>query len=433
MGWRERRVGGALALWGAGLFGACAQFGAEEPATVPPENPLDASPDDGVVVDDTCRRETAVCPLPSSMTEGSGLRPIDRCAFSLRLEGTPLEANPLITKLEIRYASTLDDVVTKNLNRIALPTTSIPGTPPGVQEGFRWDNEDNSNEWIPRGIAISTVGSDRYVMASWNDSLGELGSRVTIVKLTPDTVDGGGAVYHYRRTVFAEVTGTEANPSWRPVPIHAGGLVWFGHFLYVSDAEGSSLRIFDINHIMEPNAEDETLFGCDQNGKCDAAKYLFVLPQVGIYRSDSNCRPIFSSIALDPSSEPPAIVSSEFCTANGSCPNANAGRVFHWPLDKVTGLLRGAPTYPTEAYFMGQSNVRGAVSYRGVHYLSAATIDGGALYRVTVEKSESTPWIDEPAAVAVDPEKGYLLGLSPKSGSRYVFGAALDSYPAPTP
>jgi hypothetical protein len=385
---------------------------------------------------DTCDLQASACTAaPAGFKEGAGLAPIDRCAFGLE-ESADLGATPaLVTALEtITKRVTVGDVLA-DANRTATKTTAVPGSPAGVAYAFRWQDDDNaSTAWIPQGItgtadadATGKVGGKSAVLVSFYDSA-EGGTTNEGVRIAfVDTTVSASPKYRFALLVMPK--GTAAAPTFDAVRIHAGGIVWFGNFLYVADTT-HGFRVFDLRHILQVNTSAGD-FGCT-GGTCRAATYKYVIPQVGKYEITSACKPLFSYVSLDRKSVPPALVSGEYCSTT-ACAGPLAGRVYRWPLDPATGLLRSKTTFPTEAFLMSHKQVQGGASVDGTYYLSssAPAADGGELYRVAGKKSATSNWSDTPEDLMVDHPNGWLWSLSEAANARAVYAAKLASYPKP--
>lgn len=448
-----RRLGIALAValsGGALVLSACSS--SEDPATAlldgsardastSPPGPVDSDVPDGTGADgaklvDPCSTKKAVCPTTTT-TEGSGLVAIDRCAFPL-VESTSFATySPIITALGTLAPPAPLKVVLADLNRVAVPTTSAPGSPAGVTLGFTWDAEDQAvTTWIPQGLtgsadatATGLLDGRRIVLVSWyytppTGSTYEKGVRLAMVDVTnPQTPT-------YRLLLLVEPTGAPAAPSFAPVVLHAGGLAWVGDFLYVVET-GRGFRVFDMSRMLQAATDIDTI-GCTTTA-CHAGLYKYVVPQIGAYGSTSECKPLFSYAALDKTTTPPSLVSGEYCGGTACASNPLAGRVFRWPLDGITGRLASGTSWPSEAFLIGEPQVQGAASRNGVFFLSSSAPagGGGALYRVTAGKRVTSPWLDAPEDLMLDLPNGLLWGQAEAAGERAVIGAKLTSYPAP--
>lgn len=375
----------------------------------------------GVRFVDTCKLQASSCP-GSAGTEGSGLTEIDRCAFGL-VESAGLGTTPaFVAELEaIAKPVTVSDVLA-DANRVATLAATLPGGPT-PSYAIQWQSDDqNSTAWTPQGITGTAdadpsglVEGNRAVVVSFYDDppAGETndGVRLAFVNLTdPDQP-------RYR---FVLLVAPKAGPSFDPVRVHAGGIAWFGSFLYVADTS-HGFRVFDLRHPMQV-ATDAGDFGCAA-GTCRAGTYKYVLPQIGTYDVTSACAPIFSWVSLDRSSTPPSLVSGEYCSTT-ACAGPLAGRVYRWPIDVTTGLLRSATTFPSAAYLMGQKQVQGGAARDDTFWFSSSAPagGGGAIYRVKGARSTAATWPDAPEDLMIDGAQ--LWGITEAAGARFVFTAA---------
>lgn len=396
------------------------------PAT---DDPADASAGDARQAPDPCASAKAVCPTATAI-EGSGLTPLDRCAFPIA-EAPSFGTYPaLVAALEKIAQKATVGTVLGDLNRTGttVAAAQVPGKPAGVDVAFGWNAEDDaSTTWIPQGITGSADASDtglaagrRVVVVSFYHD--DKGVRVAFV----DVTDPGPP--KYRHVLLVEPKGPATSPTFAPVKIHAGGIVWFGDLLYVVDT-GRGLRVFDLSHLMQV-ATDEDVIGCSAT-VCRGGLYKYVLPQIGAYTDASTCDPIFSFVSLDRSTVPPSLLTGEYCSAS-ACAGPLAGRVFRWPL---TGgaRLAGGTSWPSEVLLMGHKQVQGAASRAGRYFFSSSAPagGGGALYRVKGKNSATSTWIDTPEDLMVDETHALLWSLSEAPGERAVIGANLASYPAP--
>src|SRR3954470_11269035 len=146
-----------------------------------------------------------------------------------------------------------------NHDRTGLPSSFSVA---GLSTGFRFDSGDNSDcTNYPQGIttsrdAVGTANSGNYdghqlVVVSWytKDSCdgGQERSRITLVDWD--------ATYpnKYRKVLLVEPTGTAAAPDFKDITVHAGGVSWYGVYLYVADT-GHGMRVFDMRKILKTDA-----------------------------------------------------------------------------------------------------------------------------------------------------------------------------------
>src|SRR6266545_6397518 len=210
-----------------------------------------------------------------------------------------------------------------NHDRTALPSSfSVPG----LSTGFRFDSGDNSDcANYPQGIttsrdAVGTANSGNYdghqlVLISWytKDSCdgSQERSRITLVDWD--------ATYpnKYRKILLVEPTGTATTPNFKDIPIHAGGVSWYGDYLYVADT-GRGMRVFDMRKILKTDTGGTAdQIGRQSNGVYYAHNYAYVLPQVGTVAASttSGTNLSWSSISLDRVSK--SIVMTEYTCQSG--------------------------------------------------------------------------------------------------------------------
>jgi len=385
---------------------------------------------------DPCATKVSACPATSA-PENGGLVAIDRCAFPIN-ESTSFATLPALTGALAKLAppATITDIL-GDLNRAAVPTTNVPGAPPGIDVAFQWASDDESvTTWVPQGVtgsadatATGVIAGKRVVMISWYytppaGSTYEKGVRVAIVDVTDPKAPT------YRFALLVEPTGTVAAPDFLPVNIHAGGLVWYQDLLYVVET-GKGFRVFDMSRAMTV-VTDVDQIGCT-GGTCRAGLYKYAIPQIGAYASSSTCSPIFSYVSLDRTTTPPSLVSGEYCGGTACQSQPLAGRVFRWPLDAATGRIAAGTSWPSESFLLGQTQVQGAASRDGTFYLSSSAppAGGGALYRAKVGKSATSTWLDAPEDLMIDGPAASVWTLSEAAGTRVVMSAKLVSYPPP--
>ena len=126
---------------------------------------------------------------------------------------------------------------------------------------------------------------------------------------------------------------------------HAGGLGWFrgtdgGEYLYVPDTS-TGIRVFDLNKVMRvTETADKTEIGRQSGDVYASFGYQYVIPEVARYRlCSSSCCVRFSTLSVDRSSNPPALVTGEYDN------ESDTNRIVRWPLNEKTGL----PLHRSEA------------------------------------------------------------------------------------
>jgi hypothetical protein len=226
---------------------------------------------------------------------------------------------------------------------------------------FGWDEPDaRTRSWVPQGVTTSadafpdgTVHGREVVAAGWyrrTESGPDQAARVTFV----DVTDPGDV--RYRHVLLAEPAwGDAGRPVTRPVPVHAGGIVWYGDLLYVAGTYGG-LRVFDLADLVRVDPAQE---GCS-----------YVLPQRWTYAPayDRQAWLRFSFASLDRTSQPPSLLAGEYSRGG------RAARVARFPLDPVTGLLdqAGEAAEPVHTFALGLARMQGIACVRGTYYVSSS-------------------------------------------------------------
>lgn len=299
-----------------------------------------------------------------------------------------------LTASNFRLEKTADSDLIDDLDAI-LPVVSVPTvvgdgnrearpcTPSAanVVAGFCWNSgDDGTTAWYPQAVTSTADAYDAgtyegatAILASWYDSDEDgidKGVRVSFV----DWSDPSSPTY--RHVLLVEPYRTSAgDPSFRAVNVHAGGMFWYGHYLYVADT-WNGFRVFDMRHIWRVSTGDKNRIGRQSGGSYHAHDYKYVLPQVFAYRSSteggySELRHSFAS--LDRTSTPDSVVIGEYGNPG------DGTRLVRFEIDYQTRLLRtDADGYArgVEAYQVDVTSMQGAVSIDGRFFLS--TSDGAS-------------------------------------------------------
>lgn len=89
--------------------------------------------------------------------------------------------------------------------------------------------------------------------------------RVTFVNRADDT-------YRHALLVYPH-----ASDNFREVPVHAGGIMWYGNTLWVLDTY-NGIRVFDLTNIWQVGDGEDV--GKVSSGVYSAAGYKYVIPQI---------------------------------------------------------------------------------------------------------------------------------------------------------
>src|SRR5215211_4704071 len=182
---------------------------------------------------------------------------------------TPLPASQFTLTSNYHQFDTLNDALVARLGTVPVHTvmdsanhdraaiTDSLGLA-GYVGGFRFDSGDNMDcTNYPQGItssrdAVGTADNGRYdgrqlILVSWytNDGCLLTGtrSRITLVDWDANYPN------KYRKVLLVEATGTTTAPSFKDIRIHAGGVSWYGNYLYVADTS-RGMRVFDMRKIL---------------------------------------------------------------------------------------------------------------------------------------------------------------------------------------
>jgi hypothetical protein len=323
-----------------------------------------------------------------------------------------------------------------NHDRTALPSSfSVPG----LSTGFRFDSGDNSDcTNYPQGIttsrdAVGTANSGNYdghqlVLVSWytKDGCGgaQARSRITLVDWD--------ATYpnQYRKVLLVEPTGTAAAPDFKDIPIHAGGVSWYGDYLYVADT-GHGMRVFDMRKILKTNTGGTAdQIGHQTGSTYYAHNYAYVLPQVGTVTSatTSGTNLAWSSISLDRVSK--SIVMTEYTCQSGCTDYPNrAPRAIRYPFASGATTF-AASTTASQALQLPWYNLNGVASHNGRWWFNSS--GQKKLYYWTPAAGPSTfSWVGSGESLSYwedDTEADLLWSLQEGAGSRNVFAVTQATY-----
>lgn len=145
---------------------------------------------------------------------------------------------------------------------------------------YQWEktsdfNDRETTKWVPQGI---TSTADAVEDGKYGDKEGWIVSwhrkdnksvRVTFVDKKTNKYRHVLLVYPY-----ADKNGDD---NFKNVPVHAGGIVWYGDTLWVVDTE-NGIRVFDMSNIWEVEAGEGV--GKKSGGGYSAAGYKYVIPQI---------------------------------------------------------------------------------------------------------------------------------------------------------
>lgn len=300
--------------------------------------------------------------------------------------------------------------------------------------------DDSTGLWMPQGVTtVADAQDDQYwgeknqpILVSWYDSSAkdedegdaedglEKGVRISFV-------DPRTGEYRHVLLVYPTIN-SYGNPSYMSLryeqtsegkSLHAGGIVWYGNFLYVADTN-RGFRVFDMRHIYDlGTASNGTTEAPEkigrQNGTYYGHGYRYVMPQVASWtvtaEKGDSCTAgdkalSFSYAGLDRSGLD-HMLAGEYC--NGS-ESETRGRVAAWP---IAGAVDADGEQITDtsyrwkadvAHKLPFSNIQGASRFNDRWYLSQSRgkESNGTLFQ-TAQTSTSTETLEvvttQPAAI----------------------------------
>ncbi|GIH15038.1 hypothetical protein [Rugosimonospora africana] len=364
---------------------------------------------------------------------------------------TSLPANQFTLTADYHRYDALNATLTSTLGTADIDTVmtnaehtrtaiSSPGVA-GYSTGFGFDSPDNNDcKNYPQGIT-----SSRDAVGAGSDNLGRYGGHQLILVswYTMDACDGDQSRSRitlvdwdssypntYRKILLVEPTGTASAPSFTDIPIHAGGVSWYGDYLYVADT-GNGMRVFNMKDILKTNTGGTSdQIGRQSSGVYYAHNYGFVLPQIGTISAHTTASNplVWSSISLDRVSG--SIVMVEYTCKSGctSYPN-RAPRAVRFPFSSGATTF-AATTTATEALQLPWYQLNGVASHNSrwwfdssgakqLYYWTPAT--GSHTYAWVGGGESISYWEDNTSA-------DLLWSLQETRGHRDVFAVTQATY-----
>jgi hypothetical protein len=285
-----------------------------------------------------------------------------------------------------RYASeSWGDVELFKTDRKSLADTAVYDT----TYRFGWNYDDgHSTHWYPQGITGSGEGySDgdvdgkQALAVSWyyredpkETATGYKGARISFVDID-DLND-----VRYRHVLLVEPTGTTSSPNFKEVRTHAGGIAWYGRYLYVADTS-RGFRVFDLARMMRVRTDEFIAPGIVPigiiGGEAYALGYKYVLPMVKRYVQpagpDSSLllsnpaeylrllqkQFTFSYLSIDRTTTPHQLIVGEY-------DESSSGRFAVWDLNSSNKLLDSGSS--REVYDIRRTKTQGVARANAVWF-----------------------------------------------------------------
>lgn len=285
----------------------------------------------------------------------------------------------------------------------------VPGL--AVDDGFTWNGHDlHTERWWPQGITTSADGGWHQhrllVTSSYSKTVDGTnhGSRITVVDL--DSLQ--------YRNVLLVVPRTDEAGSTRldPLMVHAGGIVWFGPYLYVAGTR-RGLFVCRLEDVLEVAPGPQT-FG-----------YSHVLPvrfSYDAHNAEGTEELRYSFMSLDAAGDHPHLVAGEYGKAGMT------RRLVRYPLDPGTGFLRAAEdgtSRPIRLDERGVGHMQGATVVGDRHYITSSRGRWklGSVFVGNpgnfVQFKQATP--NGPEDITYWPEQDAFWSQSEYPGRRFVF------------
>lgn len=274
-------------------------------------------------------------------------------------------------------------IVLDDANRIATRISRNEGNAlvRNFAAGFRWNSGDGDTpDWYPQGVTTSSDAYEngnydgrRVVLVTWYDhteSSPNKGVRLTLV----DRTDPLNPRYRHALLVVPYSSGTSASfhALWRDdahpdIPLHAGGIFWYGDLLYVADTH-NGFRVFRLDDIMQVStaAACDTTIGRRPSGEYCAFGYKYVIPQRFTYTATASNNLRFSFVSLDRSTVPDSVLVGEYDVDGAGT------RLVRWSIDFRTRELVATNNEATAtwAYQVDIRAMQGAASIDGKYFIS---------------------------------------------------------------
>ncbi|MFI6521513.1 hypothetical protein ACIBF1_38590 [Spirillospora sp. NPDC050679] len=266
--------------------------------------------------------------------------------------------------------------------------------------------------WTPQGISgiADAAGTEQWggrkaLLVSWYDDAAK------------DT--GQGPTHGVRVSVFNTATGKYdhvllvepvkegGEQAYKTVPIHAGGIVWYGDHLYLADTR-RGVRVFNLKHIVDlgtRSVQQPSKFGLMDDGRYYGYGHRYVIPQASSWFHETGALangaqyscvgdqgpPKTSYLAVDRTQDPDVLVSGEYCRKPQAdeLPHPDQstnGRMATWPLDETWAepfADTGGVIRANHAAWLRLARVQGVAGSYGAWFFSQSngTSNPGKMFR----------------------------------------------------
>ncbi|MBA3265249.1 MAG: hypothetical protein H0T14_02580, partial [Nocardioidaceae bacterium] len=282
-------------------------------------------------------------------------------ARGLRLQEQP-DRKGLVDALADQLSGRVGiDGVLGDLNRQA---TQVRPPARAADYAFGWNASDSLNtQWWPQGITTSADSSDsndmagrRVLMVGWYAKKVKgytQGARLSVV----DISDLARPSYRHVLLVDPQANPHTAAVTMAPVPVHAGGIIWYGPSVLVADTQGG-VRVFDVDDCIRVDGDGH--YG-----------YRYVLPQRTSYRAvnDDGFEPFkFSFVSLDRTASEHQLIAGEY----GKDGSTTRLVRFAFEQGKPRLAMRAGYSPPLELIDDKLEHMQGATTVNGTFYISTS-------------------------------------------------------------
>lgn len=359
------------------------------------------------------------------------IQPTDPSPFVLHDAGTWATNEAIVADLAKAMPPATVAAVMRDVNRPTRTLGNVVSRVGNVANGYRWaPGDDAVKTWYPQGITTSADatddgkwGANRIQLVSWYGKGARAAAGVRVSFVQANRLRSA----RYRHVLLVEpYRHPDGTPDFRAVRIHAGGIAWYGSYLYVADTN-HGLRVFDVRRMLQTTSSARDIVGSARGGKYAAAAYKYVLPQVSAYQQPKGSDLVFSFVSVDRGSSPQSLLTGEYRQGKPG------GRLARWPLDAPSDRLAGgADVHANGAYVMPQTNVQGALSAAGRLFLSAsagAKGNGTLTSDVPGQPSRAYAWGYGAEDLTYSPLSGRIYSLTEHPNRRAVYAVPASAVP----
>ncbi|WP_141003765.1 hypothetical protein [Nocardioides humi] len=288
-----------------------------------------------------------------------------------------------------------------------------------VAQAWTWEAADRRDpNWYPQGITTSALtgfrerhGHDVLVTSWYARKAG--GSRISMVDL---------ARRRYGHVLLVYPTLDDGRPGFRPLKVHAGGILWRGDHLHVA-ATGVGFHSAHVGDVLRvPAGSPYRTFG---------HRYVLPIRFSQVSGQDEGVERLrYSFLTLDRSDDRQALVVGEYGSAR------QTHRMARYPLDPETGLpvLADDGRAVPEVGDHGVARVQGIAAVDGTYYLtrSRGPQRPGSVYVGRPGAFREYRWAIPPGPEDLVwwPETGCLWSVSEHPRRRWIFAVRRDDLPA---